>query len=81
MWQNLALENMSYKISKSVYVLTSGLALGIGAYAFYRYWKTRESKCIDEGFEDVSTSRVYHYFKRLLVVCYIHFIFISLRTA
>lgn len=49
---------MPFRLSKSVYIFASGFALGLGAYAFYKYWRRRESKCIDEGFEDVSTSRV-----------------------
>lgn len=43
------------KLTKSIFILTSSLAVGIGAYAAYRYWRKRkESKCVDEGFEDVS---------------------------
>lgn len=40
--------------NKSIYIISSSIALGIGAYAAYRYWKQRESKCVDEGFEDVA---------------------------
>lgn len=40
--------------NKSIYIISSSIALGIGAYAAYRYWKQRDSKCVDEGFEDVA---------------------------
>ncbi|XP_067000987.2 uncharacterized protein [Anabrus simplex] len=39
---------------KSLIIIGSGVTLGACAYAVYRYWKKRESKSIDEGFEDVS---------------------------
>jgi uncharacterized membrane protein YebE (DUF533 family) len=42
------------KIAKSVVILGSGVALAACAYAAYRYWKRRDPKNIDEGFEDVS---------------------------
>nr|CAD7453313.1 unnamed protein product [Timema tahoe] len=35
-------------------LLRRGVAVSACAYAVYRYWKRRESKSIDEGFEDVS---------------------------
>jgi hypothetical protein len=42
------------KIAKSLVIFGSGIALTACAYAAFRYWKRRESKSIDEGFEDVS---------------------------
>jgi hypothetical protein len=42
------------KITKSLVIFGSGIALTACAYAAFRYWKRRESKSIDEGFEDVS---------------------------
>ncbi|XP_069705009.1 uncharacterized protein [Periplaneta americana] len=43
----------SGKIAKSLVIFGSGIALSACAYAVFRYWKKRESKSIDEGFEDV----------------------------
>ncbi|PSN46206.1 hypothetical protein C0J52_13147 [Blattella germanica] len=44
----------SGKIAKSLVIFGSGIALSACAYAAFRYWKRRESKSVDEGFEDVS---------------------------
>lgn len=43
-------------MSKTFYLLSSTVAVGIGAYAAYRYWKKRES-IKDEGFEDTPKVR------------------------
>jgi hypothetical protein len=42
------------KIAKSLVIFGSGIAVTACAYAAFCYWKRRESKSIDEGFEDVS---------------------------
>ncbi|PNF26296.1 hypothetical protein B7P43_G02658 [Cryptotermes secundus] len=42
------------KIAKSLVIFGSGIALSACAYAAFRYWKRRDPKSIDEGFEDVS---------------------------
>jgi hypothetical protein len=42
------------KIAKSLVIFGSGIALTACAVAAFRYWKRKESKSIDEGFEDVS---------------------------
>jgi len=42
------------KIAKSLVVFGSGIALTACAVAAFRYWKRKDSKSIDEGFEDVS---------------------------
>jgi hypothetical protein len=42
------------KIAKSLVIFGSGIALTACAYAAFRYWKRKDLKSIDEGFEDVS---------------------------
>jgi len=42
------------KIAKSLVIFGSGIALTACAVAAFRYWKRKDSKSIDEGFEDVS---------------------------
>jgi uncharacterized membrane protein YebE (DUF533 family) len=42
------------KVAKSLVIFGSGIALTACAYAAFRYWKRKDSKSIDEGFEDVS---------------------------
>jgi hypothetical protein len=42
------------KIAKSLVIFGSGIALTACAYTAFRYWKRRDPKSIDEGFEDVS---------------------------
>ncbi|KAG8236993.1 hypothetical protein J437_LFUL017114 [Ladona fulva] len=44
----------SNKVVKSFIVIGSGVVLGLGAYAAFKYWKKRNARIIDEGFEDVS---------------------------
>ncbi|XP_063231125.1 uncharacterized protein LOC134535784 [Bacillus rossius redtenbacheri] len=61
-------DSVSAKVAKTVLFVSSGVALGGCAYAVYRYWKKRESKCIDEGFEDVSRLEEENSEKRVLVL-------------
>lgn len=42
------------KIVRSLVIFGSGIALTACAVAAFRYWKRKDLKSIDEGFEDVS---------------------------
>jgi hypothetical protein len=42
------------KTAKSIVIFGSGIALTACAYAAFRYWKRRDPKNIDEGFEPKS---------------------------
>ncbi|XP_046386476.1 ADP-ribosylation factor-like protein 3 [Ischnura elegans] len=44
----------SGKVVKSLLALGSGVVVSLCAYSAFKYWKKRDAKSIDEGFEDVS---------------------------
>lgn len=45
------------RFAKSMFIFGSGIALSTLAYAVVQYWRRRDSKSVDEGFEDVSKVR------------------------
>lgn len=82
----------SWTSKNKLFLLLGSGVLGACGYAVYKFWKHRESKSIDEGFEDVSrVSELFnivtdllqlHYFillkKRNVYIAYTFPVFVSI---